>query len=289
MPPTDTPVPPTNTPVPPTNTPVPPTNTPVPGGDPVIYVSSSSGGNAGGVSFTDEDILAYDTGTGTYSMFFDGSDVGLSGAGARDVDAFHILGDGSILISIVSASTLPDVGSVDDSDILRFVPTSTGTNTAGTFEWYFDGSDVGLTTNGEDVDAIHILANGDIVVSTSGSFSVTGASGADEDLAVFSPSSLGATTSGSWSAYFDGSDVALNNSSSEDVHGTWVDEAGNDIYLTTRGNFTVSGVSGTATDIFTCNNATTGGATSCASFSMFWDGSANGYGNEVLDGFQVQN
>ena len=251
-------------------------------------MSSSSGGNAGGVSFADEDILVYDTGTGTYSMFFDGSDVGLSGAGARDVDAFHILDDGSILISIVSASTLPDVGNVDDSDILRFVPTSTGTNTAGTFEWYFDGSDVGLTTNGEDVDAIHILANGDLVISTAGGFSVTGLSGADEDLSVFSPTSLGATTSGTWSAYFDGSDIALNNSGSEDVHGTWVDEAGTDIYLTTRGSFAVTGVSGDAADIFTCNNVTIGAATSCASFSMFWDGSANGYGSEVLDGFQVQ-
>ncbi len=288
VPPTATSVPPTATSVPPTATSVPPTSTPVPSNDPIIYVSSSSGGNAGGVGFSDEDILAYDTATGTYSMFFDGSDVGLSGSGARDIDAFYILDDGSILISVVSATTLPNVGSVDDSDILRFIPTSTGSNTAGTFEWYFDGSDVGLTRNGEDVDAIYILANGDILISTSGSFSVPGASGRDEDLVRFSPTSLGAGTSGSWSAYFDGSDVALNNSGGEDVHGAWVDEAGVDIYLTTRGSFSVSGVSGTATDIFTCNAASTGSATSCSSFSMFWDGSANGYGSEVLDGFQIK-
>lgn len=289
---TNTPIPPTvtNTPLPTaTNTAVPPTATSTPSaGAPVIYVSSAGGGSAGGVSFADEDILAYDTGSGTYSMFFDGSDVGMGGAGALDVDAFHILGDGSILLSIVSASTLPDVGSVDDSDILRFVPTSTGTNTAGTFEWYFDGSDVGLSANAEDIDAIYIMANGDIVVSTSGNFSVSGASGADEDLAVFSPSSLGANTSGSWSTYFDGSDVALTDSS-EDLHGAWIDEAGNDLYLTARGNFAVTGVSGDAADIFTCNNLTSGTTTSCTSFSLFWDGSANGYSGEVLDGFQVQN
>ncbi|MEM8859807.1 MAG: S8 family serine peptidase, partial [Chloroflexota bacterium] len=94
VPPTNTPtsVPPTNTPtsIPPTstptNTPVPPTptSTPEPGGGETIFVSSSSGGTVGGVSFADEDIIAYDTASATWSMFFDGSDVGLGGAGARD-------------------------------------------------------------------------------------------------------------------------------------------------------------------------------------------------------------
>ena len=73
------PVPPT-----PTNTPVPPTPTPTPppGGD-VIYVSSSTDGTAGGVSFADEDILSYDTGR-SWSMVFDGSDVGVT----VDLNAF---------------------------------------------------------------------------------------------------------------------------------------------------------------------------------------------------------
>ena len=42
----------------------------------IIYVSSTSGGNAGGVSFADEDILEYNSGTNTWSMYFDGTDVG---------------------------------------------------------------------------------------------------------------------------------------------------------------------------------------------------------------------
>ena len=36
-------------------------------------------GNADGVSFRDEDIVAYDVNTGTWSLYFDGSDVGLVG------------------------------------------------------------------------------------------------------------------------------------------------------------------------------------------------------------------
>ncbi|MFQ5419932.1 MAG: hypothetical protein ACE5EY_06170, partial [Anaerolineae bacterium] len=62
----------------------------IPGGNDVIYVSSTTSGNAGGISFRDEDIMAFDTGTGTWSMFFDGSDVGLGGT---DINAFTILSD----------------------------------------------------------------------------------------------------------------------------------------------------------------------------------------------------
>lgn len=285
-PPTNTPVPPTNTPVPPTNTPVPPTSTPVPGGDPVIYTSSSSGGNAGGVSFADEDVLTFDTGTSTWAKYFDGSDVGLGGSGAADVDAFHLMSDGSILLSTQGAATLPDVGTIDDSDVVRFVPTSTGPTTAGTFEMYFDGSDVGLTQNGEDVDAVFVMANGDLLISTTGSFSVSGASGVDEDLIQFTPTTLGTNTSGTWSLYFDGSDVGLSDGrNGEDVAGVSV-AANGDIYLTTRGSFSVSGASGTGTDIFTCTPISLGANTSCT-FSLYWDGSANGYGSEIMDAMQV--
>ena len=72
---------------------------------------------------------------------------------------------------------------------------------------YFDGSDVGLTTSGEDVDAFELLSNGKIVLSTDGSASVPGVSSGAEDLLIFTPSSLGATTSGTYAMYFDGSDV----------------------------------------------------------------------------------
>lgn len=252
----------------------------------MIYVSSTSGGSVGGVSFADEDILAYDTGTGTWSMYIDGSDVGLSGSGSRDIDAFYLLDDGSLLFSFVGATTIPDVGSVDDSDIVRFVPTSLGSATSGSFEWYFDGSDVGLTSNGEDVDAIGLTPDGSLLVSTTGSYSVSGASGADEDLFVFTATSIGSTTSGTWAIYFDGSDVGLNNSGSEETGGTSVDAGTGGIYLTAKGSFSVTGVSGDGSDIFVCTPGSLGNTTTCT-FTMFWDGSANGYGSEIMDGLYV--
>ncbi|MCA9929731.1 MAG: hypothetical protein KC419_14690, partial [Anaerolineales bacterium] len=283
VPPTNTPVPPTNTPIPPTNTPVPPTptNTPVPGSD-VIYVSSTSGGSAGGVSFADEDILSHDTGTGAWAMVFDGSDVGVT----NDVNAFTILGDGSFLISFDTGTSVPGVGTVDDSDVVRFVPTTLGSSTSGTFEWYFDGSDVGLTTNGEDVDAVHVMADGKVLMSTTGGYNVSGASGADEDVIIFTPTTLGSATSGSWAIYFDGSDVGLNTSNGEDVTGTW-DDGSSNLYLTTLTTVDVTGVLGDGADIFICVPGTLGATTSCT-FSMYWDGSANGYGGERMDGLFIE-
>jgi hypothetical protein len=174
---------------------------------------------------------------------------------------------------------------VDDSDIVRFTPTSTGMNTAGTFSWYFDGSDVGLTTDSEDIDALGFAPNGRLVVSTRGSFGVTGVSGADEDLIAFASTSLGSTTSGTWSWYFDGSDVGLT-TSTEDVNGVWIDAVTGKIYLTTSGAFSVTGASGDGADIFACAPGSLGSTTSCT-FSMYWDGSAFGFAGEVADGIAI--
>lgn len=254
----------------------------MPGGGEVIYLSSSTNGNSGGVAYNDEDIVSYNASTGTWLMYFDGSDVGVTG----DVDGLALMPDGSILISLDAAATISGLGAVDDSDIIRFVPTSLGTSTAGTFAWYFDGSDVGLSTNDEDIDAFDLSPDGRLLISTIGNISVTGAAGVDEDLIAFSASLLGPTTSGTWSLYFDGSDVALNTSSSEDVNGVWIDPDRNQIYLTTRGAFSVTGVSGDGADIFVCTPGSLGPTTSCT-FSMYWDGSAFGFAGEVADGIDI--
>jgi hypothetical protein len=202
------------------------------------------------------------------------------------VDAFALMPDGSLLISLDAAATISGLGSMDDSDIIRFIPTSTGATTAGTFQWYFDGSDVGLTTDAEDVDAIDFAPDGKLIISTLGSFSMTGASGNDEDLITFSPTLLGSTTSGTWSMYFDGSDVGLNTTSSEDITGVWIDPASNQLYLSTVGTFSVTGVSGDGADIFVCTPGSLGPMTSCT-FSMYWDGSTFGFAGEVADGIDI--
>ena len=233
---------------------------------PVVFLSSSAArGNVNGLKFSDEDIIVFfpenETGTvGTWSMFFDGSDVGVGGL---DLDALAIVDSTTILLSFTSAATIDGVA-VDDSDIVQFTATSWGENTAGSFALYFDGSDVGLTTNGEDVDAIHRLPDGTLLISTVGTARVNGLGGRylDEDLLHFMPQTLGANTSGTWTLEFDGSAVGLATTSTEDVDGVSVD-SNDTLYLTTLGDFAVPNRSGQGSDVFHCTPTGMGVATAC--------------------------
>ncbi len=243
---------------------------------PVVYVSSSTGGKVGGVSFRDEDILAYDPATDAWSMIFDGSDVGLGGV---DVDAFAIMADGSLLLSVHKALSVSGLGTVDDSDILRFVPTSLGKNTAGALSLYLRGKDVGLTKGGEDIDAIGFAPDGRLLVSTLGSVRAPGVSGRDEDLIALDASGS------SWSLYFDGSNVGLS-SSNEDIWGVTVNASGQ-IQLSTKGSFAVNGLRGKGADVFTCAPTGLGANNTGCDFTLYWRGADHGFGAEMIDGVNI--
>ena len=159
----------------------------------------------GGLSVENEDVVAFD-GT-AFSMFLDGSDVGISGT---NVDALAVISGNEILLSFTSPEIIPGIsGTVEDSDIVKFTATGLGDTTSGTFEMFMRGSDVGLSPTAEDIDAIDLHPDGRLIVSTIGSVDVTGVSGADEDLLAFTPDVPGDYSSGTWAMYFDGSDVEL--------------------------------------------------------------------------------
>ncbi|OQZ01683.1 MAG: hypothetical protein B6D36_13815, partial [Planctomycetes bacterium UTPLA1] len=230
-----------------------------------------------------EDIVAYDTGTGAWSLYFDGSDVGLS---SFAIDALTVLPGGELLISVDVDGTLagltggPSGTSIDDSDIVQFTPTSLGASTAGTWTFYFDGSDVGLTTTAEDIDALFISASGQLVISTLDAPSVTGLSSLqDEDLIAFTPTRLGSVTTGTWSYYFDGSDVELATSSNEDVDAACSVSTG-EILLSTLGSFAVTGVSGNDEDVFEFTPSSLGTVTA-GSYRAFMDLSTLGIGTSA--------
>ena len=254
---------------PPTPTPTP---TPTPPADgTVLYFSLQFNQTVGGLSTANEDIIAFD-GT-AMSLYFDGSDVGLDG---YTLDAFSRIGPNEALMSFAEAATIPGIaGTVDDSDLVKFTATSLGDNTDGSFSLYFDGSDVGLTVSTEDVDAVELLPDGRVLVSLTDAFSVDGVSGEDEDVIALTQTSLGDTTAGSWAMYFDGSDIGLADSPDEDVDALAVASDGA-VYLSVVRAFSVAGLSGSDEDVFACIGPTLGDSTSCASFSMFFDGSAFG-------------
>ena len=137
-------------------------------------------------------------------------------------------------------------------DILRFMPTALGDLTSGEWSVYLDGSDVSLTTKEENIDAIAELSDGRLLISTTGAIKTPGGNGADEDLFAFTPTSLGENSAGTWSQYFDGSDVGLTADDAEDVSGLFVVETGGlpTLHMATAGSFSVAGASGANDDVF---------------------------------------
>ncbi len=235
------------------------------GGAPAaLWMSFRSTTSVPGVgNVRDEDVVSYNEITG-WALEFDGSDVGL---GSYEIDGLAILPGGDLLLSLTVAGSVGGV-SFDDSDVLRFAPTSLGSSTSGTFSLYFDGSDVGLTSSREDVDGLTLASDGSLIVSTQGGFSGNGASGADEDLFLFTATSLGTTTSGSFELFFDGSDVGLSSSGSEDVDAA--DLTSTDTLLfSTVGSFSVSGLGGNDEDV--AEFAGSFGNSTSGSFSMRLD------------------
>ncbi len=248
----------------------------------VAYLSVASGQTVGGVDVRNEDIFVVHD-DNSVELYFDGSDLGMGGL---KIDAFAFDPDGSLVMSFTQPAGVPGIiGTVDDSDLVRFVATSLGSTTAGTFVRYFDGSDVGLTRDAEDIDALDILPNGRLLVSTLGSPTVPGISADldDSDVLRFTPSHLGGNTTGSWSRYFDGSDVGLS-ASSEDVDAFAVGGNGR-LYISTTGALRAPNVTAADEDVATFVPSHLGGRTEGHWRSTLrFDGSALGLGpNDITE------
>lgn len=76
-----------------------------------------------------------------------------------------------------------------------------------------DGSDIGLAdAGGEDIDAFWLASNGSsLYFSTLGNFTVTGLTGRGNDVAIFTATAFGATTTGTFTnpVYFNGNNNGL--------------------------------------------------------------------------------
>lgn len=78
-------------------------------------------------------------------MYFDGSDVGLSNSSNEDVDALAVDVSGALYLSTFGAFTANGL-SGQGEDVFKFVPTSLGDATSGTYQTplFLDGSSFGL-------------------------------------------------------------------------------------------------------------------------------------------------
>ena len=234
--------------------------------------------------YKNEDIVAYTPATQAFSLFFDGSACGLADA---NLDDFAIADDGTLLFTLRSKFTIPGLGKVDDSDVVSY---TAGTEDCGAFGIRLRGADVGLTKGSEDIDALGLAADGNLLISTIGTAKVPSSSGElvikDRDLIKLDEAT------GLWSLYFAGDDVGLTNSS-EDIRSVWEDptlDAQNNrqLYLTLSGNFTASSINqdeGDKNDIEGCTLLQSGEETQCSFFKLL-DGETVGIENQ-LDGLAI--
>ena len=147
----------------------------------------------------DSDVVVYD-GSG-FDLWLDGSDFGLTTDG-EDVDALELLGDGTVVVSVAGQGGVPGV-SLRPEDLVAL-------DTEDNWSVYFDGSDVGVSTSQENVDAAALDAAGSLDLSTAGRLSADGFTADDDDVAVFEPTELGEDTAGSFTGLLiDGSDLGI--------------------------------------------------------------------------------
>ena len=200
-----------------------------------LYLSTTAAG-------TTEDGLAYAPGdiigtTGVAAPWFTYFDASEHGLGAHNINAFDFdateeawvtstMLDSPIYMSFVqNRIRVPGVASpVLAHDVVKFQPTTT-TTTGGSFEMYFDGSDVGLSTTAEQIDSLTVWTPEDfgstdvsvpddctaglLFISTVGLYRVPAADGSSlvgrgSDILVFCATNLGLDTAGFWFKGFDG-------------------------------------------------------------------------------------
>ncbi len=243
-------------------------------GKPLLNVSLKRAGatNNGNLPYRDEDILTWD---GTrFDMLFDGSDVGLAG---RDVDAFHIVDDHTILLSVDRPFETEELGLIADSDVLRFDADQLGTSTRGTFSVMFRGADIGLDSSAGDIDAI-TMVDGDLLISTRGNLIVDGVGDIrDEDLLRVATSTDPALAP-SVSRFFDGSIEGLIDRSEDIDAAAFVD---GDLFVSSLGAVSVGLFNATDGEVIEC-----GGQASC-SWSVSSSVSVLGLSGGDLDGIDI--
>ncbi len=251
---------------------------------PALYLSAKKGGRLDGLMYRDEDVLHFDLETESWSMAFDGSDVGLERA---DVDAIHIEATEPELhmqLSFAWPVEVPGVGLVDDSDVVIFRGTG-GTDTRGEFELLLDGSeDLQLKTGGEDIDALAVIGDATLLSTTSRfhtfvSNANPGTEGNDEDLLeVQGPAVLGALQN---ALALDGSTLGLGGA---DISGVSRPTLAR-VYLTTSSNATTRDLSVDREDVVLMTGRWD--APETITVSRVFDGGKHGLGGRVIDALHV--
>lgn len=194
-----------------------------------IILSTDGYKTLGGLSFNKHELAEYDPTTDTATLYFDEL------ASSSDLDAVHVLETGNIILSTTDSTTLRGL-SFDAGDLVEYNPT---TDTA---TLYFDRD---LFSAVENVDAVYIFDNGNILLSTADSATLGGLSFDGCDLVEYNP------TTDTAALYFDGSLFG----SSANIDAVQILTNGN-ILLSTVGDATLGGMTFGAADLVEYNPTT---------------------------------
>ena len=142
-----------------------------------LVLSPENESTIGDLTFMDSDLIEYDPVLGTATMVFDGSELFGSGD-AENISAVSILDNGHIVLSTTTDATLAGL-SFECQDLVEYDPV------AGTATLFFDGSELFSLT--ENIDAAHVLPNGNIILSTETGAKLGGLTFRDGDLVEYDP------------------------------------------------------------------------------------------------------
>ena len=242
-----------------------------------IFVSLDKGGSVGGVPFTSGDILRHWMNSGTWEMYFDASDMGLKG----DLVAFNFGYVPELVYN--KTQTVPGLGQIGPQDVINFNPYTVGEDTSGWLDWKLDGSDVGLTTAGEGIDALADEYSDTLLISTTGAarvpFNAGQLAATKNDVLSFYQTSSGANSNGFWNLFREGLDVGAANLSGLDMEGS------ENLYMSFDRRVVLDGLALDPGDIALCRLSWY--MSGCEWVEKFFDASDAGLQGYKVDAFDV--
>ncbi len=230
------------------------------GADTFQFTIRENGRTLGGQTFDDGDIVSFDDVTGSASILLSES---LFGGGAVEVDAVHLLSDGRVALSIAQNNRTLGGLTFDDGDVVVYDPAD-GLASMLIQESVLSSGDV-------DIDAFHLLDNGNFLLSIKQNDRVIGGlTVSDGDVIEYDPTTNTATLRLAEAAWGQGVEV------------DGVSQLGNSLFITVanNGSRTLGGATISDGDILRYDEASGVG-------SVFFAGSVIGGGGVDLDGVSV--
>ena len=190
------------------------------------YLTTEHDATLGGLSFTDVDVVEYVPWSDTATLLFDGGPTTLS----EDIDALHILANGSLLLSSKGNAALGGLN-FKKGDLVRYDMANDKA------DLIFDGETL-FGDNKAKITSVHVLENRHLVLSTDKAQTLGGLSFTDRDLVEYDRETDTAIM------FFDGSTTTLNSK----ITGVQVLPNGH-LVLSTKDSATLGGLSFAAADL----------------------------------------